>query len=254
MHPIAFEFGNFAIRWYGVMAAVGFIVANFVIQWNRKKAKLSSDQSTTLIMLAMIFGVIGARIFYVIQFWNQFEGHFWRVFRVDQGGLVFYGGFFLALIAIFTYCKIYHLDVVRVMDVCAPALAIGHACGRIGCFLNGCCFGKPTEWLVGVVYPDGSAPFLRYGTMPLHPVQLYEAGLNILIFGVMLVLVKRGRGVALSGYIAFYGLMRFADEFFRGDHQQFFNGLTPAQTIGLVMIPAGLCALLYFRRHAAKRA
>jgi prolipoprotein diacylglyceryltransferase len=90
---------------------------------------------------------------------------------------------------------------------------------------------------------------LRYGIAPLHPVQLYEAAVNILIGILMMVLIRKCKpGMAASAYLGIYGIVRFADEFFRGDHRQFWNGLTPAQTIGLIMIPAGIALMIYFSR------
>lgn len=251
MYPVIWEFGNFSLRSYGVMAAIGFLAATWVINWNRKFANLNGDQATGLVLWAMVAGVVGARIFYVIQFWQLFEHNLWNIFRIDRGGLVFYGGFFLAIGAIALFCRLNRLDLIRVLDLFTPALAIGHAAGRIGCFLNGCCYGKPTQCLLGVVYPAGSEPARRYGELALHPVQLYETGINILIFGLMLLLVRRTRrGVAMSAYLIIYGLIRFADEFFRGDHQQFWNGFTPAQVIGLGMVPVGILLLCYFQRQA----
>ena len=255
MHPIAFQLGDLAVRWYGVMAAIGFLAATGLVCWNRRIAKMSSDQATGVVMTAMIAGVIGARIFYVIQFFPSFRNDWLGMIRIDRGGLVFYGGFFLALIAIWGYCRLQRLELLRVFDIMTPALAIGHAAGRIGCFLNGCCYGKPTELAWGVLYPAGSAPAQQYPGQTLHPVQLYEAGLNILMFGALVCLVRRGkRGMATAGDLTLYGLMRFGDEFFRGDHRQFWNGFTPAQVIGLVLVPVGIGFLIYFWRHEKQSA
>ncbi len=255
MHPIALQLGDLAIRWYGVMAAVGFLAATALVCWNRRMAKMSSDQATGVVMTAMIAGVIGARIFYVIQFFSSFRDNWLGIFRIDRGGLVFYGGFFLALIAVWGYCRWQRLELLRVFDVMTPALAIGHAAGRIGCFLNGCCYGKPTQLAWGVLYPEGSAPARQYPGQALHPVQLYEAGLNVLMFGILVWLVRRGkRGMASAAYLTLYGLMRFGDEFFRGDHRQFWNGFTPAQVIGLVLVPVGIGLLIYFWRHEKQSA
>ena len=92
---------------------------------------------------------------------------------------------------------------------------------------------------------------MRYGDVPLHPVQLYEAAVNILIGLLMIVLIRKCKpGIATAAYLAIYGVIRFADEFFRGDHRQFWNGLTPAQTIGLVMVPAGIALMIWFARKA----
>ena len=116
--------------------------------------------------------------------------------------------------------------------------------------MNGCCFGKPADLAWSVVYKPGTIPFGRYADTPLHPVQLYETLLNIILAGVLFVLVRKcKRGVAMSSYILAYGVLRFVDEFFRGDHPKkdmVFSILTPAQAIGCVMIPLGIGLLIYF--------
>jgi phosphatidylglycerol:prolipoprotein diacylglycerol transferase len=250
MHPIFFELGGLSIRWYGVMAAIGFLLASFVVNAWRRHAGMTQDQAMSLMLVGIVAGIVGARLFYVIQFFPQFRGNWLAVFRVDQGGLVFYGGFFLALASLIVYARRQKLDIWRVLDVIAPALAIGHAAGRIGCFLNGCCYGKPTEAVFGVHYPAGSEVVRRYGELAVHPVQLYEVAANLAIFALMLFLLKRGRrGVPTGAYVLLYGIVRFGDEFFRGDHRQFVSGLTPAQVIGLFMVPLGIALLVYFQRQ-----
>ncbi len=250
MDPVLFSIGSFSLRWYGLMAAVGFILGLLLFQLNKKYAKLTGDQVSNITMLGMIAGVVGARIFYVIQNWSYYKQHPAAIIRVDQGGLVFYGGFILALILIVWYVrKICKCDVIRAFDALAPALAVAHAMGRIGCFFNGCCFGKPASCPWAVVYPENTEPFIRYGAMALHPVQLYEAILNIILGAVLFVLVRKcKRGVTMAVYILAYGLLRFVDEFFRGDHSDFVQGFTPAQVIGFGMIPAGIILLIIFLR------
>lgn len=252
MHPIFLEIGQLSIRWYGVMAALGFIAAVFVVSYNRKIAKMSQDQATTLVFIGVFAGIIGARIAYIIQFWKStYENNLMEVFRIDKGGLVFYGGFFLAMFCIIIYCRINKLDMWRVLDVVAPALTLGHMFGRIGCFMNGCCFGKPTMCALGIAFPEGSMPYQRYGQTFLHPVQLYEAAANLLLFCVMFYLVRNTkRGIATASYLVAYGIIRFADELFRGDHTDAIAGyFTRAQAIGLVLIPAGIVLLIYFIRY-----
>ena len=97
MEPVLFSIGSFSLRWYGVMAALGFIIGLAIFQLNKKYARLTSDQITNIVMLGMISGVVGARIFYVVQNWSYYKAHPAAIIRVDQGGLVFYGGFILAL-------------------------------------------------------------------------------------------------------------------------------------------------------------
>lgn len=255
MHPILLQIGGFSLRSYGLMAAIGFLAAAWLLGKNRSYAKMSADQTSAALFIAMIAGIVGARIFYVVQFFDQYRNHLWRIIRIDQGGLVFYGGFLLAIAALWFYAHRQKLDIVRILDVCTPALALAHACGRVGCFLNGCCYGKPTELFWGVRYPAGSEAALRYPGAALHPVQLYEAGGQLLLTFLYFYLVRRApRGVAMSCYLIFYGTFRFLNELLRGDNPRVFELFTPAQLIGLAIIPAGVVLLVYFLRHGKQTA
>ena len=250
MDPMFLSIGKFSLRWYGVMAAAGFLAALIIMQLNRRYAKLSADQTANIVIAAMLSGVIGSRIFYVIQNWNYYRNHIGQIIRIDQGGLVFYGGFILAaLVLIFYVKKICRADAVRVLDITAPALAAAHALGRVGCFFNGCCYGKPAELFWAVTYPVNTPPYQHYAGAALHPVQLYEAALNLLLAPLFFLLVRKAkRGVAMSCYILSYGVLRFIDEFFRGDHTDFVRGFTPAQVIGFALIPLGVFLLVKFLR------
>ncbi|MBO5765185.1 MAG: prolipoprotein diacylglyceryl transferase [Lentisphaeria bacterium] len=253
MYPIALQFGNFAIRWYGVMAAVGFLLGSWVIYSNRKRLDISEDRCSGVLLTAMISGIVGARIFYVVQFFEHYRGNLFNIIRIDQGGLVFYGGFILAIFSILVYCRIYKIDFVRLLDFFAPAIAIAHACGRIGCFLNGCCFGRPANGFFSVTYPANSAPQLKYPGCSLAPVQLYEAAENIVLFFIFFHLCRKTkRGVAMSSYLIAYGVLRFINECWRGDNPKIWGLLTPAQLIGTILIPAGTIMLIYFIRHERK--
>ena len=254
MSPIAFTLGSLTIYWYGVMAALGFLTATSVLRFTRSHANMSDDDSTNIMLIAMFAGLVGARIFYVIQFFHQFRYRLWNIIRVDQGGLVFYGGFLLAIACLILYAKIKKLDTVCMFDALTPAMALGHAFGRVGCFLHGCCFGKPGEFLC-VRYPANSAAVQKYGTSALHPVQLYEAGANFAAFWLFLYLARKGgRGTAMAGYLIYYGTVRFLTELLRGDNPHIWGLFTPAQLIGLVLIPAGVILLIIFRKNAAEKA
>ena len=274
MHGIAFHLFGFPVHWYGIMVAAGFLASLVVLQYKRGYARMTSDQVVDLSIIIVVCGIAGARIAYVIQFFDQFRGNLWKVFRIDQGGLVFYGGFILAALVIFRYVRKHKLCVSRILDICAPAMAIGHGFGRIGCFIQGCCYGIPCK-AFGTVYPPGSAPAARYpdvdsilvnlrtlgkaaaSSLPLLPVQLIESAGNFLLGVILLLLFRRIRrsGMIAVCYFFSYAVFRFVLEFFRGDHRQFWNGLTPAQTIGLVMVPAASAMALAtdggFRRVVA---
>ncbi|MDR0932006.1 MAG: prolipoprotein diacylglyceryl transferase [Victivallales bacterium] len=253
MYPVLFSIGNFSIRSYGAMAAAGFLLGYYLVNVNRKYAKMSSDQASTSLFVALIAGIVGARLFYVIQFFDQYRHDLWEIFRIDHGGLVFYGGFILTIAALWVYTRKSKLDIIRVFDVYAPALAIAHACGRIGCFLNGCCWGRPTTLFFGVTYPQKSSPAQCYPGEALYPVQLFEAGEQIALFFLYFYLVRHARrGVAMSSYIILYGVLRFLNEFMRGDNDKILELFTVSQLIGIVIVPIGAALLIYFLRYAPK--
>ena len=269
MHGIAFQLFGLNIHWYGIMVALGFLASLAVLQYKRGYARMTSDQVIDLSIIVVVCGIVGARIAYVIQFFDQFRGNLWKIFRIDQGGLVFYGGFILAALVIFRYVRRHKLCVSRILDICAPAMAIGHAFGRVGCFLQGCCFGIPCK-AFGTVYPPGTAPAARYpdmasiatnlqltgkaaaSSLPLLPVQLFESAGNLLLgIGLLLLFRKiRRSGSIAAAYFIGYGIMRFILECFRGDHTDRIIGLTRAQLVGLfIMIPIGIFCYLYFKKH-----
>mgnify|MGYP002431663109 CR=1 FL=1 len=267
MHSIAFQIGGLSIHWYGIFIALGFLAALIVLQCKRRYAGMTPDQIFDIGIIAVVGGVIGSRIFYVIEFWHQFSGNPLKIFRIDQGGLVFYGGFLLVLVILWLYSRWKKLSIARIFDIYGPAMALGHAFGRIGCFMQGCCFGRPTQHC-GVSFPPGTAPALKYPdfttvkiaengqafirSLALHPVQLYESLANLLLCIVLLLLFKKVRkvGQVAASYFIGYGLIRFSLEFLRGDHTDSILGMTPAQFIGVViMIPCGIFFYLYFGKY-----
>ena len=269
MHGIAFHIFGFPVHWYGIMVALGFLSSLATLEYKRDYARMTSDQVIDLSIIVVVCGIVGARIAHVIQFFDQFRGNLWKVIRIDQGGLVFYGGFILAALVIFRYVRKHKLCMPRILDICAPAMAIGHAFGRIGCFIQGCCFGVPCK-AFGVVYPAGTAPAARYpdvdsvvenlrrgsgavaSSVPLLPVQLLESAGNLLIgIGLLLLFRKmRKTGMIAVCYFFAYAVLRFVLEFFRGDHTDRILGMTRAQLVGLfIMIPIGIFCLFYFKKH-----
>ena len=269
MHGIAFHLFGFPVHWYGILVATGFLASLVVLQYKRAYARMNSDQVVDLSIIVVVCGIVGARIAYVIQFFDQFRGDLWKIFRIDQGGLVFYGGFILAALVIFRYVRKHKLCIPRILDICAPAMAIGHGFGRIGCYIQGCCYGVPCK-AFGTVYPPGTAPAARYpdvgsvlvnlqtigkaaaSSVPLLPVQLLESAGNFLLGAILLLLFRRIRRTGMIAVCYFFGyaVLRFVLEFFRGDHTDRILGMTRAQLIGLfVMIPVGIFCYFYFKKH-----
>lgn len=248
MHPILFTIGPITISSYGVMAALGLLAGLVIIKYNRKFANLSDDDASSLILLSIVSGVLGARIFYVVQFFDEkFRHNLIGMIRIDEGGLVFYGGFILSFFTLLLFCYKKKLDTIRVLDVMVPSLTIGHAFGRIGCLFSGCCYGKETDLFWGIVYPKYSEPFAKYGAVPLHPTQLYETFFNIILCVITMILLRKSkRGVTFGFYLIAYGLLRFLNECVRGDHDLHGNSFTIAQYIGFGILPLGIIYLTYF--------
>lgn len=254
MHPIAFEIFGREIHWYGICIALGFLAATSLLLWKRKHAEMTAEQIFDTAMIALFTGILGARIFYVVQYWNEHSG-FWWVFRIDKGGLVFYGGFLLAFCSVLFYAKRRGISFRALLDIMAPAIALAHAFGRIGCFLQGCCFGLPVPqnsilpcvrfpWTLNFP-PEYFCPDGR--TCPLHPTQLYESCGNLILCILLLLFFKffRKKGGIAGAYLILYAILRFLLEFFRGDNPKVFLDMTPSQLIAIfLMIPAGLALLL----------
>jgi phosphatidylglycerol:prolipoprotein diacylglycerol transferase len=140
------------------------------------------------------------------------------------------------------FARIRRIPLWSLGDFVMSGLPLGHALGRLGCFLNGCCYGMPTQCLCGVVYPENSAPWYRFGHAPLHPTQLYEAAFNLLLYLFFLWYYPRRRrqGNVVALYLLLYPLARFLNEWLRGDERLKWMGLSLAQEISVLLFLTGL--------------
>ena len=225
MHPILLQLGPFHLYSWGAMVALGFLAGILFILWLAKNEGMAWDNILDLAFYVLLASIIGARLFYVIQFWRDFQGNVWRVLAVQEGGLVFYGGFLgvLAVIALYVYLK--KLNIWKLLDVIAPGVALGYAIGRLGCFLNGCCYGVATSLPWGISFPAGSLANYAFGVKPLHPTQLYGALAGLLIF-IILMLIRRYKkfdGMVVLIGIMLYSAYRFAIEFIRTNPTYFWH-------------------------------
>ncbi len=257
MHPYLFEFsppwgGRVTIASYGVMMMVGFLLSLYVFSGRAKKYGLASDKIFNVAVAMVIAGVVGARIFYILQYWE--EGGFaespFRILRVDQGGLVFFGGLFGGLAGALASMIKQKLPPGRTFGLIASVGPLGHAFGRMGCFLNGCCHGRPTDSWAGVNFPrlaiEGG--IASQWANSVHPTQLYAVGYKLMIFFFLSWwLRRRGRPEELIGlYMITYGIARFINEFFRIT-EPVALGLSIAQVICIPLVIAGAGLLLHQR-------
>ena len=176
MRQIIIDFGQsflpIRIYGYGLMLVLGFLIGIFLARHRARRFGENADTVTTLGLLALGAGVAGARIAYVIERWDtQFSGpgnSFWEIFNITSGGLIYYGGVLLAVLAVVTYLGIKRLPARRYLDIIAPSLMIGLAFGRMGCFLNGCCYGGEAKqgFPLAMSFPYASQPLLKLGSSP----------------------------------------------------------------------------------------
>ena len=179
----------------------------------------------------VVCGILGARLFYVAFYApDYFMANPWTVFDLRTGGLVFYGGLLGGLLGALGYIRKKRLSFWNLADILAPFLALGYSIARIGCFLNGCCYGKPTELPWGMVFPS-------VDLVSRHPTQLYSSFLSFLLFAYLYRLFPRRSfsGQVFLAYLAGYGVIRFIVEFWR-ENLVVWQGFTIAQVIAFLVV------------------
>ncbi|MDR2427961.1 MAG: prolipoprotein diacylglyceryl transferase [Endomicrobium sp.] len=245
MHSIIFSFGKLTIFSYGLFVALAFFTAITYLSKQIKKSKekiLSQDELYSLFIYIIVSGIIGARLLFVFSNPQDFVLDPMSVFKLWEGGLIYYGGFISAAIFVLAYVRIKKISILKLGDFFAPALALGHAIGRIGCFFAGCCYGKETNVAWSVVFRDKNS--LAALGVHLHPTQLYESFGNFLIFFLLYFYSKKEhkKGFLVSFYFISYAVLRFVVEFFRGDPDrggQYF-GLSVSQILSLILFIIGV--------------
>ncbi len=266
MRSILFQIGPVTLRMYGCMMALGFIAGWYVVSWLCRREGRRPELFTNLLMLMMVSGVVGARIAYVIEHWRaEFANNLAEIIRVDHGGLMFYGGLILAFVCFVGYCIAKRERFLPMADLMAVVVPLGHAFGRIGCFFNGCCYGKQTDSAFGVSFPAMSPawceqvrkhliPSTADKALPVLPTQLFEAAGCLVIFAIVLAVYlksnrpasdgspaeKKAAGLSAAVYLASYGVLRFLLEMLRGDPRAAVLGLSIGQTISLGVFLVGL--------------
>ena len=259
---IAFSIGSKEIAWYGVLVASGFLLGMIVLNFQAKKRNVDAATVADLTVACVIGAIAGARLLFVLINYRYYAENPAEIIRIDQGGLVFFGGFFGGFLSIGWLVRRRKLSFWTISDIFALALPIGQAVGRIGCLVNGCCFGHPTESRPAIQYTNQAAEGILDAQvargelkldgfdpqcLPVLPSQIYQSLINVGIFVALIVAaryVKRpGRLFAL--FMIFYATARFFNEFNRGDYLTYHFGLTPAQVICLFVLPAGIALFCY---------
>ncbi len=251
MYPVILSWGPLHLYSYGLLVATGVLCAILLIRRNAKFSGINPDTSVDLAMATVISGFTGARIFYVIQFWDFFKNTPLDIVKIWQGGIILYGGLIGGLIGFIFFIKLNKLSFLPTLDLFVPAMALAQGFGRLGCFLNGCCYGADCTLPWAVKFPFIGAK--------VHPTQLYEALFCFILSAFLYRLWKRklAAGHVAFAYFAIYPIGRFLIEFFRGDQHHYLLHLTLAQWTSLIFMTLTFVVLtvrIFFRgKNSADR-
>lgn len=247
--PIAFRIPliGHPIYWYGICVALGFLAA--LLHWRAVGRRLGLPEgiASDLAFLVMFGGILGARALYVAANWSHYSAHPSEILRIDQGGLIFYGGFLAAVAGVILMARVRRIPMWALGDFTISAVPLGHALGRIGCLLNGCCYGTLCD-LPWAVHTAGAWR---------HPVQGYEALFDLALFVALRALLIRPHrpGAVVSLYLVAYGTWRFCIEFLRGDpRMEGWAGINASQTLSVALVLAGIAVGLWLRLRPARPA
>ena len=247
MCPILFRSGNFTVYAYGSILALGFLVGMVLILLKARKKGIPIERVTELCCLSIFSVFIGARSLYVLLDLPSFLNDPVRIFKVWEGGLVFYGGLILAAGVGFGYMRWHRLPLWKITDLFAPAIALGLFFARIGCFIAGCCYGKETSLPWGVTFTDPQSLARLHAR--LHPTQLYEAAAGLVLFLFLIQMEKRQSfdGQIFWLFLLLYSVLRFLIEFLRDDPRGFpvWAALSTSQTVGIFLAIFSVFMLLF---------
>ena len=243
MKPILFSFGVLHLYSYGLSIAVGVLLSLFLMSRRALKEGFpKADEVLDIAFTILVWGFLGARLFYVIQNLSYYAAEPLKIFAVWEGGLIFYGGVLAALVGFWLTVRKLNVSFWKALDFIVPYGALAHAFGRIGCFLNGCCYGKACDLPWAVRFPELSHA--------VHPAQLYEAFYDLALFAFLLTRRKRSRFEGEIGllYFLFYGMGRYLIEFVR-EPGWMWLGLTSNQWLSAAII---VVAFVFFKSRLRK--
>ena len=253
MHPELLSLGLIHIRSYGALLAIAFLVGTWLALKEARRLKLDEDRLVTVILVSLIAGVLGARMLYVIEHIDEFRREWAGALAIWQGGLTLYGGVVAGTLAGLVTARRLGQPLWVVADALTPSFALGTMFGRIGCFLNGCCYGRPTGRSWGVIFPADSYAGLEFGSVPLHPSQLYNAFAGLVLFLVFWGLRTRRwtPGVRFWSFLATFALVRIGIDFTRAwerDARLFTIGDLPITESQVTSVTLALFAVLMILR------
>ncbi len=254
--PVIFDLGPLQIRWYGLMYVIGFLISGYILKVLVKKNffKITEDKIDSLITHMILCMFIGARTFYVFIYnWDYYSKNLIDLLAVWKGGLSFHGALVGLIVGGYLFAKKNKLTFFEVMDSVALAGTQGLFFGRMGNFINGELYGRPTNSKFGMIFLQGGGPY------PRHPSQLYEAFLEGILLSLLLWLIEKKTktyGMVSAFFMIGYGVFRFIVEFFREPDSQlgyYLGYITMGQILCFLMIAAGIGLFFYVKKWGKLR-
>jgi phosphatidylglycerol:prolipoprotein diacylglycerol transferase len=261
LRPILFHLGAFPIRSYGLLIAAAFMVGIWIARRRAARNGYDPDVIIDLSVIVILVSIIGARLAYVFVRWDYYQHDLLGIFRIWEGGLVQYGGMVAGALVGLWFFRRRGVDMWAGADLMAPSLAMGVTIGRLGCFLNGCCYGRVCEHPWGVVFSESSPAGMHFPGAHLHPTQLYESFLALFIFFVLLAADRRKpfEGFLLWLFVILLSVYRFLIEPLRYHESvstAFRSGdiaLSNNQVFSVALVLLSVGFMVYLSRRAAGR-
>jgi phosphatidylglycerol:prolipoprotein diacylglycerol transferase len=257
MFPTIVRIGPLALHSWGLLLAIAFVIGIAIAYRRAKQRDVDPQRIVDLAVVIIVAAVVGGRLAFVVSHLSEFTENPFEVFAIWRGGMTFYGGAILAFFAGIAYVKIKKLNVWVVADVIAPSLALGLFLARLGCFLNGCCFGEPSSLPWSIVFPDGAYAEQVYGAgVHVHPTQLYSSLAGLVMFGLLLLSERFWRfdGSVFWRFVIFYSLWRIYIDILRycepnSLHEIGGLTVTESQLISVGLILASIVMLVFLSRR-----
>jgi phosphatidylglycerol:prolipoprotein diacylglycerol transferase len=265
MRQVLFTFGGLKVFGFGAMIVVAFISATWLACWRARKEKLDPEIVMDMSFWVVLIGMVGARALYCIEYWGVEIKNLWEVLQYWKGGIVFYGGVIGSTVAFLIYRRLRPFPLRPYMDVLAPSIAVGILFGRLGCFLNGCCYGDICHFPWAVSFPRPSPPWVQQfelgmipgdaaWSLPVHPTQIYSAIDGLVLFLLLSAYYpfRRRHGEVMALLAVTYPVSRFLIEYLRNDESAFFAGLTVSQNISIALLLTGVTFWAWLRQQKSE--
>lgn len=250
MNPVAFNIGNFEIRWYGILIVLGIFIGMFIAYYNSNKLNLDFEKIIDGFLVAFPCAIVGARAYYVFFEFDNFKNNIWSVFNLRTGGLAIHGGLIGALIGTIIYCKFKKIEMMKYLDVVAPSLILAQAIGRWGNFMNGEAHGDVVSYEFISKFPEFIQKGMYLDGHYYNPTFLYESMWNLLIFLILMIILHKKKsnenGVVIASYAVLYSIGRLFIESLRTDSLMIGN-IRIAQFMSILGVIIGITYIIYVK-------